>query len=155
MGRPKPVRVSASVSHAIGNFKTKGVNRWTALDSNVTAFDTEDSAAGAIRFENGAILLFETSWAMNCPNQDYTQICGRLGGATLNPLTIYTEENGYLTDNKPTTLQVNSYEAEIEYFLHCVRTGEKPFPSLEDGITVQKMLEGIYTSAKLGREVEI
>lgn len=155
MGRPKPVRVSANVSHAIGNFATKGVDRWKALDSDVTAFDTEDSAAGAIHFENGATMLFEVSWALNCPNQEYTQICGSLGGATLNPLTIYTEENGYLTDNKPTTLNVNRYEVEIDHFLNCVRTGEKPIPSLEDGIMVQRMLEGIYKSAKLGREVEI
>ena len=56
MGRPKPVRVSAMTSHAIGNFKTKGVSRWKALDSDVTAFDTEDSAAGAIHFENGAVM---------------------------------------------------------------------------------------------------
>ena len=54
MGCPKPVRVSASTSYAIGDFKTRGVSRWTALDSDVTAFDTEDSACGVIHFENGA-----------------------------------------------------------------------------------------------------
>ena len=68
MGCPKPVRVSASTSYAIGDFKTRGVSRWTALDSDVTAFDTEDSACGVIHFENGAALMFEVSWALNAPS---------------------------------------------------------------------------------------
>ncbi len=155
MGRPKPVRVSATTSHAIGDFKTKGVQRWTALDSDVTAFDTEDSAAGAIHFENGATMLFEVSWALNAPPQDYTQICGSKAGATLNPLTIYGEEMGYLSDNKPTVLNPNMFAVEIDHFIDCVRTGKKPTSPLEDGVTVQRMLQGIYDSARLGREVEI
>ena len=156
MGRPKPVRVSAMTSHAIGNFKTKGVSRWEALDSDVTAFDTEDSAAGAIHFENGAVMLFEVSWALNAPNQGYTQICGTKAGATLEPLTIYGEnEEGYLTDNKPTVGKSGIFDNEIDHFLHCLRTGEKPISPLEDGVTVQRMLDGIYRSAQLHREVEI
>ncbi len=155
MGRPKPVRVSAMTSSRIGDFKTKGVNRWTALDSDVTAFDTEDSAAGVIHFENGATMLFEVSWAMNCPPQGYTQICGSKAGATLDPLTIYGEEMDYLTDNKPTVGKSNSFENEIDHFITCLRTGAKPISSLEDGVTVQRMLQGIYDSARLGREVEI
>ena len=156
MGRPKPVRVSAMTSHAIGNFKTKGVSRWEALDSDVTAFDTEDSAAGAIHFVNGAVMLFEVSWALNAPNQGYTQICGTKAGATLEPLTIYGEnEEGYLTDNKPTVGKSGIFDNEIDHFIHCLRTGETPISPLEDGVTVQRMLDGIYRSARLRREVEI
>ncbi len=155
MGRPKPVRVSASISKRIGDYQTKGVSRWVALDSDVTAFDTEDSAAGVVHFENGASMLFEVSWAMNCPNQDYTQVCGSKAGATLNPLTIYGEDMGYLTDNKPTVANVNIFEQEIRHFIDCLRTGKKPMSPLEDGVTVQRILQGIYDSARLGREVEI
>jgi len=155
MGRPKPVRVSANIAHHIGDFKTKGVSRWTALDSDVTAFDTEDSAAGVIHFENGAVMLFEVSWALNCPPQDYTQICGSKAGATLNPLTLYGEDMGYLTDNKLTAANVNIFEEEIRHFLDCLDTGKTPISPLEDGVTVQCMLQGIYDSARLGREVEI
>lgn len=155
MGRPKPVRVSAMTSSAIGDFKTKGVVRWKALDSDVTAFDTEDSAAGAIHFENGAVMLFEVSWALNAPGAGYTQICGSKAGATLDPLTIYGEDDGYLTDNKPTVGDSGIFDNEIEHFIHCLRTGEKPISPLEDGVAVQRMLDGIYRSAREKREVEI
>lgn len=155
MGRPKPVRVSAQTARRIGDYQTKGVDRWVALDSDITAFDTEDSASGVIHFENGATMLFEVSWAYNGPNTDYTQISGEKAGATLNPLVIYGEDMGYLTDNKPTLLPNNIFEAEIEHFIHCLNTGDKPISPVEDGVTVQRMLEGIYASARLGKEVTI
>ncbi len=155
MGCPKPVRVSASTSYAIGDFKTRGVSRWTALDSDVTAFDTEDSACGVIHFENGAALMFEVSWALNAPSSGYTQICGSKAGATLEPLTIYGEEMGYLSDNAPKSENVNIFEAEIAHFIDCLRTGKRPASDLDQAVTMQRMLQGIYDSARLHKEVEI
>lgn len=155
MGCPKPVRVSAMTSSRIGDYKTQGVSRWVALDSDVTAFDTEDSAAGVIHFENGACLLFEVSWALNAPPQDYTQVCGARAGLTMDPFMLYGEEAGHLSDARLTTLPADPFEVEIDHFLHCIRTGEAPSASLEHGVTMQCMLEGIYRSAALGREVQI
>lgn len=156
MGCPKPVRVSAMTSRRIGDYQTKGVDRWMALDSDVTAFDTEDSAAGIVHFENGACMLFEVSWALNAPGGGYTRICGTKGGADLDPLTIYTEdEDGYLTDNKITTKPNDIFSAEIDHFLDCVRTGKTPMSDLDQAVTMQRILQGVYDSARLGREVEI
>lgn len=155
MGRPKPVRISAQTSYAIGDFKTKGVERWTALDHDVTAFNTEDSAVGIIHFENNASLMFEVSWAMNCREQQYTQICGTKGGAELEPLRAYTEENGYLTDKTFKTSGINRFEYEIRHFVDCVRTGKTPTSSLEDAMTIQKILCGIYKAAEEKREIYI
>ncbi len=156
MGKPRPTRVSAMVSHAIGNFKTKGVNRWKAFDSDVTAFDTEDSAAAIIHFENGAAMVAEASWALNAKPDQSTLVCGSKAGASLSPLTIYAENaQGYLTDNQPTVQKANSFELEIRHFIECLKTGQKPMSPMEDGIAVQRMLQGIYDSARLGREVEL
>lgn len=155
MGCPRPVRVSAATSYAIGDFKTKGVSRWTALDSDVTAFDTEDSACGVVHFENGAAMLFEVSWAINAPDYRFTQICGSRGGATLDPLTIYGEEMGYLTDNQPTPGKVEMFYQEIDHFIDCLRTGKTPTSDLEQAVNMQRILEGIYESARLHKEVEL
>lgn len=154
MGKPRPVRISANVSHRIGDCHTKGVDRWVALDNDVTAFDTEDSAAGIIHFENGSCMLVETSWVMNATSENYTQVCGTKAGATLNPLVIYGENNqGYQTDNQPIVMKQNGFEAEIAHFVDCIQNGIDPLAPLEDGVTVQRMLQGIYDSAKFGREV--
>lgn len=155
MGNPKPVRISASASYAIGNFDTRGVSRWTALDSDLTAFNTEDSAAGIIHFENGASLLFEVSWAQNGPGESLTQVFGSKAGFKLEPLVVYGEELKYLTDNQPSLQSVNIFSAEIEHFLTCLRTGQKPISDLDQAVTMQRMLNGIYESARLHKEVEI
>jgi predicted dehydrogenase len=156
MGRPKPVRVSGAISHAIGNFATKGVRRWTALDTGSGVFDTEDSASAIVHFENGASMLIETSWALNAKESRYTQVCGTKGGAVLDPLTIYTENSlGYLTDNQPVVPQVNGFEQEIAHFIDCLETGSQPIAPIEDGISIQKILGGIYDSAKQGKEVTL
>ena len=154
MGRPKPVRVSGAVSYGIGNFATKGIKRWEALDTGNNVFDTEDSASAIIHFENGASLLLEASWAMNTPESRYTQICGTKAGAILDPFTIFTENAlGYLTDNHPVVRQVNRFEQEIGHFIDCMNTGKKPISPIEDGIAVQRMLQGLYDSARLGKEI--
>jgi len=155
MGNPKPVRVSAAVSYAIGDYQTKGVDRWVALDSDVTAFDTEDSANGIIHFENGASMLFDVSWALNAPQESYTQICGSKAGARENPLCIYGEECGYLTDNSPNAGKSDMFYNEIAHFVDCLRNGKQPISDLEQAVTMQRILQGIYDSAKLGKEVEI
>jgi len=160
LGRPKPVRVSASTSYAIGDYQTKGVSRWVALDSDVTAFDTEDSTTGVFHFENGASLSFDVSWAINLEDADTTVVSGSLAGAKLDctdgfrpKVSIYAESEGYLTDNTPKFLATDPFEEEIDYFLRCVRSGEAPDASLQDGLTMIRMLMGIYQSAKEGREV--
>ena len=156
MGRPKPVRISGAVSYAIGDYQTKGVSRWTALDPGDGTFNTEDSASAIIHFDNGASMLAEASWALNTFESNYWVLCGSKGGASLEPLTIYAENaQGYLTDNRPVLPEVNPFEKEIAHFIDCLKTGKKPIAPIEDGITVMKMLCGIYESAKLGREIAI
>lgn len=106
-------------------------------------------------FENGACLLFETSWALNCRDQSYTQICGTKGGAELEPLRIYTEEDEYLTDKHPVTINIDRFEYEIRHFVDCARTGRKPVSCLEDALTIQRILDAIYRSARENREVSL
>ena len=158
MGMPKPTRISASTSYAIGEFKTKGVNRYKALDSDVTAFDTEDSAAAIIHFENGATLMAEVSWAINMEQEgpnEYTHIMGSKAGAKMFPVRIYGEENGYLCETNIPAAKNNAYAAEIDHFIDCVRTGKKPMSNQDDGLTMMKILCGIYDSAKAKKEIEI
>lgn len=154
MGRPRPVRISASTFAPFGNFETRGLNRWQALDSDISAFDTEDSATALIHFENGAVMFAEASWALNAPEGRYTQICGDKAGATLDPFVVYGEnQSRFLTDNRPLTQPVNRFEQEIRHFVSCVTEGKQPLSPLSDGITVQRMLQGIYDAAQHQKEV--
>ena len=154
MGRPKPISVSAVTYNKIGNYKTKGVSRWIALDADNIVFETEDSASAFIRFENGAAMTVDVSWAINGKDTGiYSDIFGTKAGASLNPLVIYDEQENYLVDSTPVINPENSFDNEISHFIECIREGKEPIAPPEDGLEVQKMHNGIYDSAKLGKEV--
>ena len=135
MGKPKPISVSATIHKQIGDYKTKGVGRWVALDTDNLVFNTEDSAAGIIRFANGASMNFEVSWAINDKGTDiYSHIYGDKAGASLTPLAIYGEEENYLLDYTPTIKQEDQFYNEISHFIECVKTGKEPISPPEDGV---------------------
>jgi predicted dehydrogenase len=154
MGKPKPVSVSATTYNKIGDYKTKGVGRWVAFDTDDLKFETEDSANGIIRFEDGKSMNFEVSWAINGKDTGvYSYIFGDKAGASLNPFEIYGEEAHYLMNAAPVVDNEDSFANEIRHFLDCVKEGKEPIATAEDGLLIQKILNGIYDSAKAGKEV--
>lgn len=160
MGRPRPVSVSGVTHRRIGAYETRSVKGWAAAGGKNSVFDNEEAAAALIRFENGASMNVDISWAMNGKEEKmFSKIYGTEGGASFRPLEIYGEENGFLTDTVPVLVPEDSwqpaFERETAHFIHCVLAGEKPMPSLEDGLTVQKMLNAIYDSAAQGREIAL
>ncbi len=157
MGKPKPTRVSAQTYYKIGDYKTKGVSRWVAFDTDNLVFNTEDSAQAIIHFENGATMLFDVSWAINGEGSPdiYCHLYGTKAGATLDPLKIYGEDGGYLSDAVPVLKNENRFDNEIRHFLDCIKESKEPIATAEDGVLIQKILNGIYDSAKLGKEVSL
>ena len=144
MGNPKPVSVSGSAYAHFGHTVPEGVK-----------YDVDDAAFGLIKFENGATLFLEATWALNLPTTSFKQIAGTKGGATLDPLTIYTERNGLPIDITPSPPQRNGFEAQIRHFVECLMAGTEPGPSAEQGVALMQMLDGIYSSASTGGEVRI
>ena len=156
MGKPKPISVSATVHKKIGNYKTKGVSRWMAFDTDNLVFETEDSAAGIIRFENGSSMNFEVSWAINSKDTGiYSYIYGNKAGASFNPLTIFGEEENYLMDCTPIVSEEDAFFNQISHFVECIKEGKEPISPAEDGVMIQKILNGIYDSGKAGKEVQL
>ncbi|MBR5859586.1 MAG: Gfo/Idh/MocA family oxidoreductase [Clostridia bacterium] len=155
MGSPKPTRVSANVFTKIGDYQTKGVGRWHGISAPDNQFDTEDSGAGVIHFENGASMVFEASWAINAPDKSETLICGTKAGASVEPLVIYGERNEYLSDDTVTVSSANDkFKLELEHFADCVLRGDHNtrYP-IEQAVDMQRMLQAIYDSAEQGREI--
>ena len=156
MGRPTPVSVSAETSYRIGDYQTKGVGRWQPFGQGNGVFNTEDSASVFFRFEGGKSMVAEIAWAINGNESATTTIYGSKAGCTFEPLTIYGEdEEGYLSTEKPEVVGVNYFVEEIRHFVDCLNTGKTPISPIEDAVTVQRMLDGIYASAEKHEEVKI
>ena len=157
MGNPKPVRISANVFNKIGNYQTKGVTRWIGTSCPDNRFDCEDSGAGVIHFENGAEMAFEASWCINGPDKAETFIYGSKAGASVEPLVIYGERDGYLSTDTITVNPANDkFQLEIEHFADCVlNNNPKTKYPIEQAVEMQRILQGIYDSARLKKEIII
>jgi predicted dehydrogenase len=155
MGYPKPVSVSGI---SVAKFGTReGVvglmGQW-----DVSTFTVEDFGAGFIRFENGSVLLLESSFCLNMKPASLRQIelFGDMGGATIEPVTVFSEKHGVLTDLSPVHVPATKgFELEIGAFVEAVANGTPvPIPA-ENGVVVSRIIDAIYESSELGREVDI
>lgn len=156
MGRPTPVTVSAETSSRIGRYKTKATYDWNGGEEEDTVFDVEDSATAYIRFEGGKAMIAETSWTINGKEVNNAVIYGTKAGCTFDPLTVYGEDAGHtLTETTYKLRSCDIYEEEIRHFIDCFHNGETPISSIDDSVTILRILDGIYRSAEAHREVEI
>ncbi len=155
MGKPKPVKASASCYTYIGNKKPDVVCGWGAWDYKT--YTVEDLAVGFIRFANGASLVIESSFAAHIEKDVFSfQIMGTKGGGTLDPLQVFTDENGYMFNKTPYFIgRGDSFEYKMRHFIECIRDGKKSESPGEDGWVVQQMLDAIYESAEKNAEVSI
>jgi len=159
MGFPKPVSVSGASYSKFGNRKDYVyLNMWGKPVPGGT-FDVDDFATAFVRFENGSTLTLECCWAANIPRVNWSShLMGDKGGAKYDlddNLEIYTEEAGYIADIKPYYNEVDMYQAQMEHYVEVLRGTVEPVCLAEHGVTVQKIIDGIYESAAKGKEVEL
>ncbi len=164
MGNPKPIAVVGNTyckfgdsdisdsihSNAGGQKKAEGI------------FNVEDLATAYIRFDNGANLMVEVSWASNIGKEDrYFEFRGTKSGASWHDgvddkLHIYTEEFGSTVDYDPNvnnSAGMGHHEANLRHFVDVVLNGKEPMFTPDQGIDMIKILEAIYKSAETGKEV--
>ncbi len=155
MGTPRPVSVSAQVYRNFGHLVRDPV------------FDVEDAAYAFIRFENGAVVHLETSWAGNLPDDipqgeyfgrelNNSIVYGTKGTLRLKPLTLFEDKSGAL-ETVPLDLPDNSdsFELQLRNFVDAIRGHCQPINSAEQAFELMKMLDAIYASSSLGHEVRI
>ena len=141
MGSPLPVAVSGCAVQKFPQIVGRGT------------FDVEDFASAYVRFENGATMAVEVSWAMNCAaERNYSEIYGTKAGASLNPLAIWTEEHGALANVEPKNVKRLS---QFEHFADCILKDKTPISPGEHGVLMMKVLDAIYKSSETKREVII
>ncbi|WP_437180062.1 Gfo/Idh/MocA family protein [Paenibacillus andongensis] len=163
MGRPKPVSVSGHTYNKLGNrANVRNLSFYKAADYNVDLNTVEDMANALIRFENGASLMVDVSFTLHAKKDEIAvKLYGDKGGVELEPeLVLVTEMLDTILNVSPQTdsKSINITEAfsqEISHFLSCCRTGNSPISPVEDGLTMMKILCGIYESAAKGQEIRL
>lgn len=160
MGNPRPISVSG-VSRTELSTREGAFSVWHpgAMPRDM---DVEEFAAAFVRFENGATLILEVSWALHhdTPVEDMQMwLYGREGGAHWPSATLLS--TGYDTRQLyTTTLQVTD-DQMAPHALECVAFAEalaerrpSPVPA-EQSLQVMEILDAIYRSQASGREIRL
>lgn len=149
MGRPKVESVSGMTFQKFG-------------PQVLPEYDVEDLAAGFVKFQDGRCMQITVSWASFCetPEQMWTELYGtdgaaierNTGGGYQWTVKILKDVAGFRIGGEPSGLPAKA-PSSIDHFIDCVMTGSKPGPSAEDGLEIQRILDGLYQSAATGREI--
>lgn len=163
MGKPKVVSVSGHTYRKLGNRSNiENFSYYQAADFDPSVNTVEDMANALIRFENGASLMVDVSFALHA-RKDSAQVAvyGERGGAEIEPaLAIVTEKHNTILNIDPQLTTpgfdfMDSFKREISHFVDlCQGKGENLCP-VEDGVEMIRILNAIYRSAEEGREIRL
>jgi predicted dehydrogenase len=156
MGTPRPTSVSAQVFR---NFEHL---------VKVPVFDVEDAAYAFIRFENGAVVQLETSWAGNLsddiPPRKYfgrelinSIVYGTKGSVQLNPLSMFEDRQEELVSIPLQAKQdePNGFALQLRNFVESIAGEAEAINNADQAVALMEMIDAIYASSAAGREVTI
>lgn len=141
---------------------------------NTETFETEDSAFGFIKMENGATIYLEAAWALNMINPKEAQVtlCGTEAGAEMFGMAFMDKgyvvfnkvAHGKLVQSQPSDAggvfgfegagQLEQRDAEATQWIDCIINDTEPLVKPEQAIVVTQILEAIYKSAETGKVIE-
>lgn len=164
MGKPIPVAISGATYRTIGN--TPGhFGQFGPWDYKT--YTVEDFASGLVRFKNGATMTIECGFCVNLDKpHEGMHLAGTKGGAGLNPLSLQLEVGGHLCDCTPTDISTvdlhgrpdsatSNHEKEVYSFCKAIIENKPVYVPGTEAIWTQKMINGLYKSAELGKEIKI
>lgn len=148
LGDPKPVSVYAKIGTFYKNF------------------DVDDTGVIFVEWDNGTVSYVESGWWQ--PHVDgpeaATQLYGEKGFGQLFPtllkipnpraqkVDIIQSGNKFpRKEHCPQTM----YDAQMEYFIQCIRQKKTPIPGGLEGWTNMKIVDAAYQCARTGRPVKI
>jgi len=134
---------------------------WAHIDRPRGTNSVEEAALLTIECANGMACTFDLSWSyIGDEDRWWFESIASRGSARLAPLRVVKEINGRPVDVSPTgaaareSTFVQSYRAELAHFVAVVR-GESPYDPPTDQVTLHRILEAAYRSAREQCEVKL
>lgn len=126
-------------------------------------FGVEDTSISFIRCKPDTLIYMDTSWSMISEKDTFfLDIYGQKGNAFVNPLRINKKmSDGTVLDMTPTgspgrgSLYKKSYENELKSFIGAVRGINPMISPAEESISRLQIIERMYKSASLEKEVKV
>ncbi len=158
LGDPMPKTVSGQAYSILGkNIKDYAyTSMWSSEPKLDGIYDVDDFITGLIRTEIATISL-NGAWAQNIgENEMYIDFLGDKAGIRLQygaGFKMYTFKNGTLFEVIPSFKTEKEFQAEIDAFVKCIRTGEKLPSHIDTVIITAKIMQALYDSSESGREI--
>ncbi|WML38304.1 Gfo/Idh/MocA family oxidoreductase [Neobacillus sp. OS1-2] len=148
MGNPKHIEVSGTTYNALSKIPNQ-VNQWGTFDHET--FNVDDHVTAYMKFENGASMLFETSWAANikddCAN---VSISGVDGGINVFPFELYSTKNGMLLNSEAAWIpgEEDPDLPQARNFIDACLGFEELVVKPEEALQVSQIIDRIYESGR-------
>lgn len=158
MGNFEPVSVTGIAVNKLA--KQPGVwSEWDWGKIDKKGIDVEDFAAGFVRFKNGSAMSLECSFMLNMKENAVGKIdlFGTKAGASYPDNEIYDHTANDYVDIKIRHRDIGpaTYDAEIREFAEAIRKNKAvPVPPTQTRAVIA-ILEGLYKSARSGKEVKL
>jgi len=154
----EPVSVSGNTYTKFGNRGLGGGN-WGKSEVNGLPFDVDDFATGHIRMANGSSVHLQSAWA--CHDELDTrlgvQLFGTEAGGRTEPAAIfYPGKNGtYVIEENLREEPAFPHGCRFQNFINYLLGREPMCVTLEQALTVHRILEALMQSSETGREVRL
>lgn len=142
------------------------VSVYAKIGTHYKDFDVDDTGVILVEWDNGATSYIESGWWQ--PHADgpeaATQLYGTQGFGQLFPTQLEIPnikaqkveviESGFKFPRKEHCPQ-SMYDAQMAYFLDCIRKNKTPVPGGLEGLMNMKVVDAAYKSARTGKIVKI
>jgi predicted dehydrogenase len=144
MGNPKHNTVTGTAYNTLSKMPNQ-VNQWGSFDHQT--FNVDDHVTAYIQFENGASMLFETSWAANIKDDaEHLSISGVDGGLSVFPFELYTTKNGMLLNSQAAWIPGEEAPGllQAKNFINTCLGLEELVVKPEEALQVSQIIDQIY-----------
>jgi len=155
-----PVAVSGATYTKFGH-RGIGEGGWGMSDRGKHIFDVDDFATALIKFKDGATVQLDASWALHMEQNGraYIELYGTEAGASVTPtpkLFTWGKQKGeYNVTEVQGVKPQYPHNNRHHNWINAILGTEKLCCTMEQALTVQKILDAVYESSGTGREVRI
>lgn len=163
LGEPTPLTCSGEAHCKLGKDMKNYVctTMWASDRASLEngTYDVDDFVTGLIR-TTGPTITFNGAWAQNIgENECFVDFIGTKAGIRMTyggKFVMYSTLNGMLTEIKPDYQSEGfDYYSEIKSFVNSVITREPNQAYIDKAIVTSKILDAIYRSSDMHKEVTI
>jgi len=158
-GKPAPLTASGACYTYLGDKKPEATPPWGEWDWKT--YTVEDLAVGFLRFKGGLSMTIESSFAAHIEEEAFRlQVMGTKGGAMIGSgitgVKVFTDISGKMVNMQTAHLPNDDcFKVKIKNWIAVCRGEMVNDAPGEDGLMVQRLLDGVYNSSEKGKEVDI